>query len=243
MSKPTGVVLWEGASPIDNAPIVAIGTFKSKNPKTGPMLQVWILRADVNPTQAVAVGQDRATCGDCALRPLIQRLAKTGQAMSGWRAMLRAKPCYVNVGQAPLAVWRSYKAGRYLRWQDGGGPFYGRKIRWGAYGDPALIPADVVHRINYWSDGWTGYTHQWRHGFASWAREVFMASTDTDADRLDAARRGWRTFHARNATDPVPEGSITCPASEEAGERTTCARCQLCNGARPSVASIVIIGH
>ena len=243
MSKPTGIVLWEGPSPVDGAPIVAIATMSSKNPKTGPMVQVWVLRSDVNPAEAVATGQDRATCGDCALRPFLQRLARSGQALSGWRASLRAKACYVNVGQAPLAVWKAYKAGKYPRWEDGGGPFYGRKIRWGAYGDPALIPADIVNLINYWSDGWTGYTHQWRHGFATWARDVFMASADTRADVDDARRRGWRVFYAHDGRAPMPAGMITCPASKEAGERTTCAECGLCNGARPGVKDIGILTH
>lgn len=243
MKQSRGYVLWQGASAIDGAPLVAIATMATKNPKTGDMVQVWILRSDVNPAESVASGLDRSTCGDCALRPLIQRMARTGVALSGWRQQLRSKPCYVNVGQAPLAVWRAWRRGAYPVWDGDGAPFRGRAIRWGAYGDPALIPHDVVHAVNAHAKRWTGYTHQWRHAFAAWSREVFMASTDTDSDRVTASQRGWRTFHARGASDAIPTGSIVCPASKEGGERTTCAQCTLCNGARPGVKSIVIVGH
>jgi len=244
--KVLGYVLWEGPSPVDGAPLVAIATMRSKNPKTGPMVQVWILRADVNPAEAVATGADRATCGDCALRPLIQRLARTGQALSGWRATLRRKPCYVNVGQAPLAVWRTWRAGGYVVWDGDPAPFAGRAIRWGAYGDPALLPSDVVHTVNAAARGWTGYTHQWRSPAAAWARAVFMASADQSGDVDAARRRGWRVFYAHDGTAPLPSRMITCPASKEAGERTTCAECTLCDGATgddDARRSIAILAH
>ena len=243
MKHSKGYVLWEGPSPVDGAPIVAIATMRSKNPKTGPMVQIWIIRADVNPAEAVATGADRATCGDCALRPFLQRLARQGNALSAFRSMLRSKPCYVNVGQAPLGVWRAWRRGLYPTWSGGGAPFAGRAIRWGAYGDPALIPADVVHAVNAHARRWTGYTHQWRQPALQWARDVFMASADARADVDDARRRGWRVFFAHDGRAPMPGGMITCPASKEAGERTTCAECGLCNGARPGVKDIAILTH
>jgi hypothetical protein len=49
-----GLVLWRGASLLDGAPIVAIVTglaAGSSNRKTGDMLQTWILREDMAPTE------------------------------------------------------------------------------------------------------------------------------------------------------------------------------------------------
>jgi len=56
-----GAIVYQGPSMIDGAPIVAIVTGltrKSKNEKTGNMAQVFILRADMSPLQAIASGAD-----------------------------------------------------------------------------------------------------------------------------------------------------------------------------------------
>jgi len=51
-----GFILQRGLSPIDNNPFVVIMTMKTTNRKTGDMIQVWILREDVNPVEAIATG-------------------------------------------------------------------------------------------------------------------------------------------------------------------------------------------
>ena len=59
----TGVILYEGPSHIDGAPIVVIAnriTAPSTNDKTGAMVQTFIIRADVNPYRALKTGQDKA---------------------------------------------------------------------------------------------------------------------------------------------------------------------------------------
>ena len=98
MSKPLGFILDQGLSPIDGSPYVAILTLKSSNRKTGNMAQVWILRSDLNPVEAMSSGQDRSICGDCPHR----------KQDDGSRS------CYVNVGQAPLSVYKGFKRGRYV---------------------------------------------------------------------------------------------------------------------------------
>ena len=68
----TGVILYEGQSAIDGAPIVAIANriiANSANAKTGAMVQTFIIRADVNPFTAIKDGRDHSICGDCPQRP------------------------------------------------------------------------------------------------------------------------------------------------------------------------------
>ena len=121
MAKLKGYVLQRSISPIDNAPIVVIATMESSNRKTGNMVQVWILRDDINPVEALNTGADVSICGDCPHR----------KQSDGSRS------CYVNVGQAPNSVWKSYKAGKYGEFKDLNlSSLHNRKIRWGAYGDP-----------------------------------------------------------------------------------------------------------
>lgn len=150
------------------------------------------------------------------------------------RALLRPRRCYVNLAQGPNAIWSTLDAGGYPAWDGDLSPFKGRKVRWGAYGDPAFIPYDIVRRISAASDGWTGYTHQWRKLKAkrrgAWARRYFMASVDSPGDIDIAVSMGWRYFYAKSKDAPLPAGSIACPASKEAGERVNCIDCLLCDG-------------
>ena len=56
--KPNGFILGHGRSLIDGMPIVVVATIKSRNTKTGDMVQTWILRQDMLPTDAVKTGAD-----------------------------------------------------------------------------------------------------------------------------------------------------------------------------------------
>ena len=189
----------------ENRRVVVIATLESENEKTGDMVQVWIIRPDMHPVEAVATGADKAICGDCRLRGVA---------------------CYVNVGFGPAAVWRAYKRGSYPVLSDYS-VFAGRAIRLGAYGDPAFVPRRVIHKLAAFAH--TGYTHQWRR--AEWLREFVMASVDSVTEMLEARAAGWRTFRVSSA-NLAERGEILCPASEEAGHRTKCIDCQLCDGLR-----------
>ena len=74
MTTPNGYIFYEGPSAIDGAPIVVIATgFASAtgNRKTGDMVQTYIIRQDVKPTDALRTGQDASICGDCKHRPIL----------------------------------------------------------------------------------------------------------------------------------------------------------------------------
>jgi hypothetical protein len=210
-----GYVLYE------NATIVVIATLKCRNRKTGRMIQVWILRRDVSPIRAVKLGLDAAICFDCPHRQ-----------PKGFQG----RTCYVNL-RSPQAIWKAYRRGRYpyLPIEGYADAFTGKKIRFGAYGEPILIPIPVMEELTRVSDGWTGYTHQWRKSEYQPYRVYLMASCDSPNDRARARGIGWRTFRVRGTYDPMEPGEITCPASDEAGHRTQCARCRLCNGVRYAV--------
>lgn len=215
MRKPTGYVIWEGASPIDGAPIAMIITFKSSNDKTGDMLQTWILRTDMHPIEAIKQEADRSICGDCVHRP-----ANLGS-------------CYVEVGKAPAAVYRCHTRGGYppVDWADLARRLRGRKIRFGAYGDPGMVPLQYLVRLASLADGWTGYTHQWRTLPTSYSHYL-MSSADTDEQRAEARAAGWRSFFVTPADEEeIPEGAILCLAEREVRARK-CIDCTACSGTR-----------
>ena len=230
--KPTGYVLWEGASQIDGKPIVCIATLSSDNEKTGAMVQTWILCRDVHPCIAVKTGEDQSVCGNCPHR---------GKP-NGKRAVGRS--CYVNITAAPSAVWRAYQRGLYPAIdQEGRKRLYGKLIRIGSYGDPMAVPIDIWETVVASSGGWTGYTHRWEHSAdMRWSR-LLMASVDSPVEAIRAQALGWRTFRVRLETQPMQRNEVVCPASAEAGKRSTCNDCRLCSGASKLAKDVVIIAH
>jgi len=199
-TRPHGV-LWEGASLLDGAPLVAVVTSGSSNEKTGPMAQVWILRSDVGPTEARRTGRDFSICGTCAMH----------------------RACYVFRG--PQSVWECYRSGLYQAVQPTA--FSRAAIRWGAYGDPSLIPAELVHACNANARFWTGYTHQHQHAWAQWCKGVFMASVETAAQEARMRAKGWGTFRVGRVDGADVESAIACP-HESTG--ATCVECRACDG-------------
>ena len=114
----------------------------------------------------------------------------------------------------------------------------GRYIRFGTYGEPTLIPLDLVASMVNVSKSHTGYTHQWAKNldFAKY----FMASTHSEAQANHATKLGFRSFIA---TDKPIKTAVTCPASKEAGFKSTCEKCGLCSGSRKGTKNIVILEH
>ena len=225
-----GIILYEGPSLLDGAPIVAIATGianKSKNSKTGAMVQTWILRGDVHPIDALRSGQDASICGDCRHR------GDHG----------KARTCYVNM-MGPSQVWKAYKAGGYQSLSAATTPlaFSGRTVRLGSYGDPAAIPVRHWTNALRYAKVWTGYTHAWRR--FSELNGLCMASVDTEQEAQEAQLKGWRTFRIRGSRDPLMPGEVVCPASQEAGKKTTCELCRACGGnSSKARAPIAIVAH
>ena len=227
-----GFIFYRGPSPIDGAPIVAIATLKSKNAKTGDMVQTWILRVDVSPLDAIASGTAASMCGNC-----------THRGRKG-----KKRTCYVDVGKAPQGVWKAFHRGQYIDLSDDPGTvailIAQRIVRMGAYGDPAMVPVKQWRMLLAESAGRTGYTHAWRRMWAQALRPYVMASVDNQSE-LDLARAmGWRTFRVRTETEPLQSNEFACPASPEGGLRKQCITCKACDGAdRAGKASAAIIVH
>jgi hypothetical protein len=209
------MIVYNGPSAIDGTPIIAIITGldrRSKNAKTGDMLQLWILARDVHPHEATITGKDVAVCGYCPHRP--QTYAAAGVAR-----------CYVETAKAPASVWTAYHHGQYVPYDEAART--DKPIRLGAYGDPGALPAGAIIDALKLSNGrCTGYTHRWRE--RPDLVSCCMASTDTPEEKAAANAAGWRTF---SVGDDI-SAAVLCPASAQAGKRTNCASCLLCSGSR-----------
>ena len=237
--KPIGFVVYEGPSEIDGSPIVVIVNrilTASDNVKTGDIVQSFIIRSDVSPMDALRSGDDVAVCGDCEHRP---SLVKAGNGKA---------PCYVNVGRSVMSVYGAYIRGSYVKAspEDVAKLLDGRVLRLGTYGDPFAAPLAVWLPMVHASARRVGYTHQWKNpkfDAAAWGPLV-MASADTVAQRTMANAMGLRTFRVGFADELLKVmGEAVCPASAEAGRKTTCADCRLCGGTSIKANDIVIRDH
>ena len=232
-------IVYEGISNYDGEAIVVIATGfanKSKNTKTGDMIQTWIMRQDTPPHEAIRNGNDYSICGNCPLRPL------------NYKANGLKKRCYVLVHNAPLTVWRTYKKGGYehstperLRelLQDSNG------LRLGSYGDPASVPFEVWQSIGVGTGEFnhTGYTHGYLvDNFDTRYLDVAMISLDKVTPQIPPGLNG-RSFRVIDSVDEVLPGEILCPASKEQNYKTTCEKCGLCAGLNRKAKNIAIIIH
>jgi hypothetical protein len=231
--NPTGYTIWEGPSLLDGSPIAVVVLINSTNRKTGDIVQTYIIRRDMKPTDAVRTGDDRAICGDCKHRP------STGGA------------CYVVVAQGPTVVYKGLIAGKYptAMPEDVASKVSGRMVRLGTYGDPAAVPVEVWEKLTAHASGRTGYTHQWKNTNLSEDHrnrlaKITMASVDNTQEAMEARDMGRRYFRIRSSEEAVNAREFICPASEEAGKTKTCASCGACSGTdRSAKASPVIIVH
>ena len=228
--KPNGYVIYRGPSMIDGKPIVVVATGfrnKSKNSKTGTMIQTWILCDDQTPVQAIHNGNDESVCGDCKRRGTLVDGSDKGFATKN-----KGRSCYVTIYQGPQNVYKSSKRGiypvipaNYLS----NGLFYNRDIRIGTYGDPAAVPVYIWKRILVKARSNTGYTHQWKKAPLEF-RDFLMASVDNVDEVFEARALGYRTFRIIDDNEAFLKNEIGCPASKEMGSKTTCSACKGCGG-------------
>ena len=212
MKEVTRYLLAE--SPVHGETVLLGFTAGSVNEKTGNLMQVFILHPDLDPVKASQAGEEERICGSCPLR----------HSLGG--------ACYVTIFQGPLSLYNGWvRTGKRI--DD---PIdvlelaAGKKIRWGAYGDPAHIPAWLAAEVMAASSGWTAYTHMWRNKevAATWKGKA-MASCDTATQLRTAEAQGWAGFVA---TPEKLHGVMQC-LNESKG--TQCIDCMRCNGAHGSV--------
>jgi hypothetical protein len=202
--------------------LVVIATPESNNIKTGPMIQLWIMSRLVHPVESRRTGHDATLqCQGCP--------------------MASNNGCYVS--PLPLmAIWRAYQASVYKHLAQGspewGAFFDGASVRFGAYGNPSLIPLGMVADIVERSYSHTGYMHDWHIMPVELAKaygRYFMASCEPSNIEY-AHNLGLRTFTVVRARPIRASVGIECLA-DKAGLQ--CVECGLCDGTARSVSRSV----
>jgi hypothetical protein len=207
-----GIILWSDWN------VVAIATTGSSNAKTGPMIQIWLIDRNLHPVESIRTGKDASLqCSGCPFA-----------SGSG---------CYVS--PLPLmAIWRKFQRNEYPtlsffspEWEA----FWkGKAVRFGAYGNPSLLPLPVVESIAKLAMRHTGYFHNWRELSPEEAKaygRFFMASCEP-WNVQKAYNLGLRTFTVIPEGEQLPEGyGIECLADSKG---LTCTECGLCDGTQRS---------
>ena len=234
LGKSNGVILYEGPSTGNGDPIVVVATGikrRTTNRKTDDMVQIWILRQDMSPQEAWHKGLDAGS--NCPVECIHRSPASGGKGS-----------CYLELYNAPRAVWQAWKDGSYsyLPEEDWSYAepgknrdrfFAGLTVRFGAYGDPGMVPAEVWS-FRHVLKSYTGYTARWSalstgdHGIPHMQWQWLTASVPTVADALRARSKGWRYFRAKAEGSPDMEGEQPCPAVGD--EPLPCALCTACDG-------------
>jgi len=179
--KQNGVTLRVGPSHLDGAEITTIAVFGSvvgnsvPSRKTGAMVQIYYLRTNINPQDAIHKGLDSSICGDCLL---------------SWAQAEKGKACcYILPFQAPSRVFEQWEKGKYP-YLDALKPKQRQlvmnilasvPIRLGAHGDQDTLQMLVGRK-------WTGYTHRWRE--FPHLKQSLMASIDSIVEYQEAKAAG-----------------------------------------------------
>lgn len=200
----------------------------SSNSKTGAMVQSIIAPSAWYGQGFLLNTEQKSVCGDCPFSS---------------EGPLR---CYTHNGYQRLGIHSSLRSSKpeLFEWSRDEilHALSGKAFRFGTYGEPVLFGEEWVRDIVSVVSMWTGYTHQWRDIRFQWASQYLMASVHSPDEAAEAHSLGWRTFRASHSQD-IAHGEIVCPASKEAGYRTTCIECGLCSGGSSAGKNIFINEH
>ena len=246
--KPRSSIIYNGPSLIDGSPIVCIAIIGSSNIKTGAgnrnMLQTYIIRSDMSPMEASKTGLDYAICGNCVHRGTPTDNPDKKQALN--------RSCYVTLYQGPTMVYKTFKRGGYptATPEQIRAIGAGQAVRMGSYGDPAAVPQHVWNMLLEHSAGHTGYSHQSKLPGVVVDYSRVMVSVESKASAQGYHLNGKRTFRVipvatwkEQGKQALLKSEILCPASVEAGNKSTCIDCGLCKGSSIKGKSIAIVSH
>jgi len=197
----------------ETSTLFAIATVDSDNSKTGPMTQIWIMSKLVHPVESRHTGHDATLqCQGCP------HASNQG--------------CYVSP-LALMAIYRAYKAGSYEHLHLGSPEwpalFTGASVRFGAYGNPSMLPLYLVSDIVDRAYSHTGYMHDWNLMPVDLAKaygRFFMASTEPSNVQF-AQNLGLRTFTVVPEAPSDRSLGIECLADKSGLQ---CIDCGLCDG-------------
>jgi hypothetical protein len=215
-----------------NADVIVNFQFKTTNRKTGAMVQNYFIPTEwIESNEPIENLSDKAICFNCDHNRENKNDCYVPKGL-GLLGLIGKVKSLRRMGSEKIPYLTAEIETKLLKKLDN------KPLRFGSYGEPVLLGEDLVQKISEKVDFWTGYTHEWHKN--PWAKKYFMASVENDLIDKAAKNMGWRTFYAG---DPVASENVTCPASKEAGRKSTCENCRLCMGTTSKAKSVKIKIH
>ena len=206
--------------------------FKTSNTKTGALIQNYIIPASWIESDAhIKTLSDSEVCFDCDHGKSKKATCYVRKSNSE-RGLISKVKSLRNIGLENIPELSPESEADLLN------AIEGRGVRFGSYGEPILLGEALIGKISKRAKFWTGYTHQWHKN--NWAKDYFMASVESELVSKVAQKSGFRTFFVG---DTQSKEYVTCPASKEAGNKTTCDNCKLCMGTQSKAKSVTILPH
>lgn len=203
--------------------ILVFATANSSNTKTGPGTHLWIMDRSMHPVESRKTGNDAKTCcGGCRLASNNGCYSTPLPLMQIWKSYIEGLTPFVEPGSS--------------RWSQ---LFVNQFVRFGAYGNPSMIPLPLVRRIIKDCRAHTGYFHDWAILKPSIARaygKYFMASCD---------ETNWEQAHALNLRTYTVSSKPLKNHTEclNVTKYLPCNVCCLCSGTKGGTKHVAIRAH
>tara|TARA_R110000851_G_scaffold13330_1_gene45541 strand:+ start:2338 stop:3099 length:762 start_codon:yes stop_codon:yes gene_type:complete len=215
----------------------------SQNSKIGIGYIIQTYHFSMEQVQNASLVNDKASCLDCPLS-YNQNNGKSGgcythkgMQLMGLKSMLRS----LNRNLDSIDTFKESDFNTFVAKVKNTYPV--DLVRFGAYGEPILLPLKVVEVLSTLSQKTTGYTHQWNKPQYQKYNQFFMSSTHTEMERELAKDLGYRSFFV--ATNEISgfklDKAVNCPASKESEKNLSCIACGLCNGNSKGIKKDVFI--
>lgn len=113
--------------------------------------------------------------------------------------------------------------------------------RFGTYGEPTLLPIELMQSLSTIVKKYSGYTHQWDKCDPAYAR-FLMSSVHNIFEANIAKSLGYRSFLVGS---DKPANFVLCPSSSTIAKenKISCANCGLCSGSNVGAKSIFEFKH
>jgi hypothetical protein len=114
--------------------------------------------------------------------------------------------------------------------------------RFGTYGEPTLLPIELITGLSSLVKKYSGYTHQYMNVNKDYSK-FLMSSVHNVFEQKIAENLGYRSFLV--GSGDVPKNFVLCPSSSTIAKenKLSCASCGLCAGSNSKAKNIFEFKH
>jgi hypothetical protein len=114
--------------------------------------------------------------------------------------------------------------------------------RFGTYGEPTLLPIELITGLSSLVKKYSGYTHQWYKVNKDYSK-FLMSSVHNVFEANISKSLGYRSFLVGSGN--IPDNFVLCPSSGTIAKdnKVSCSNCGLCSGSNTKAKNIFEFKH